>query len=203
MHLKPIILRLSIIFFLSIVSIDIDCQTLNEQSNTIVQGNFKNYKLMDTLSIIEIKRYVIDFDYDNQLDTLILENLKSLVKDPQFFTILDLRLSNGNKYILKNIAGKNVDPQTKINFTNRLNTNLIYIPELKNRESLIFVWDFQYPDCSAQFEILKFDKNGFNQLYNKDMYMKHIYSLDDSNIVFLKGKEGCEGTLITEKVRIK
>jgi hypothetical protein len=198
------VFRFSAIFFISTLFVRVYCQTLLDESEpTVVQGDFSQYKYLDTLKVIEIQRFLINLNENNQPDTLILENLESLVGDPQLFSILDIRLFNGRRYILKNIVGKNVDSLTRIKFRNRLKTNLIFIPELKTKETLFFIWDYQYPDCSAQFEIVKFDDNGFTKLYKKDVHVHQISAMNNDEILIIKGIEGCEGKLNTDTVKLE
>lgn len=97
-----------------------------ESTDAKVIGNFSQYSGIDTTAILNIDRYEVDLDFDSRLDTIILENLKDLVGDPQLFTIIRIKLASNKEFVIKNIGGYKQDPNTKMVFKIELNLKNIY-----------------------------------------------------------------------------
>jgi hypothetical protein len=155
-------------------------------------GNFSFYSGIDTLETINIAKYEIDLDFDNKIDTIFLENLKGFVGDPQLYTILRIKLGNSNEYIFKNIGGELIDKQTSLKLSNRIQSDKLYIPNQVNEISYLFVWDYQYPDCTALLNIFTVDNAGIKQVYSDDFYAHEILDIDNNGVLEIIGKETCE-----------
>lgn len=140
-----------------------------QKSEVITQGNFQKYKNLDTTHTIEIERHVVDLDFDSKADTLILENLQDLVGDPQLYSIIRVVLSNQEEYLLKNVAGYKIDPQSEVSLKNRIKSENIFLPNLGKAKTVLCLWDYPYPDCSNKFEILAWEREGFKTLFREDV----------------------------------
>ena len=155
-------------------------------------GNFKNYKGIDTLTTYPIDRYVLDLDSDMKQDTIILENLKDLKGEPQLFTIVRIKLANQKEYVLKDVQGRLIDKTSKLGLANRISSDKMYIPATKSGENLIFVWDYQYPDCSAKLAIYQFNRSDVSERFKEDFYVSEITEQDKSGVIGIVGKPLCQ-----------
>lgn len=187
---------------LAICSLFYSCgQQSGERTNTVeYNGNFKEYKGLDTLSTFLVDRYVIDLNYDGKADTIVLENLEDLKGDPQLFTIMTVKLSSNKVFVFKNVQGARIDSKTNLTLPNRLQSDKLYIPEIDGRNSLLFVWDYQYPDCTAGLCIYQVDKNEISEKIKQNYFVSDIAELN-KNIVVI-GKPDCEEDAATDSIYI-
>ena len=155
-------------------------------------GDFSQYKGIDTTNTMVIEQYQIDLDFDNKLDTIVLENVKDLIGDPQLFTIVKIKLSSGQNFVINDVAGYTQDIRTKKNFPNRINSDKIYIPEFNNIENYMIIWDYQYPSCDAYISVFKVAQGDVNQVYCKSFYLSEIDDFNKDGKIDFKGKTECD-----------
>ncbi|WP_162426482.1 hypothetical protein [Pontibacter pudoricolor] len=194
--MKNLLLAISLLFY--------SCsQQAGERTYTVeYTGDFKEYKGVDTLSTYLVDRYIIDLDYDGKADTIVLENLEDLKGDPQLFTIMKVKLASNKEYVYKNVQGALIDKETKLKLQNRLQSDKLYIPETTGQNSLVFVWDYQYPDCTARLAIYQIDKSGISEKVNQDFYALEIAEMEKGKSVVVIGKPDCEEETATDSIRV-
>ena len=164
-------------------------------------GDFKEYKGIDTLSTFIVDRYTIDLDFDSKADTIVLENLEDLKGDPQLYTIIKVKLATNKEFVLKNVHGARIDSKTSLNFPNRLQSDKLYIPEINGKQSLLFVWDYQYPDCTAGLSIYQVDKSGVSEKINQNYYASEIAESNDNVLVI--GRPDCEEDTAMDSIYVR
>jgi hypothetical protein len=147
--------------------------------------DFSQLTGIDTTKTLFIEEYVFA---DN--DTLSLEHLTELVGDPQLYSIIKLK-NNDVIFELKNIQGYKIDPKTKINLSNLVDSKLIFMTENKLKEKLIFVWDYQYPDCSNLFEIIKISKPKPTKIFSEDLLVKEISMNEEKTTLVISALKNC------------
>lgn len=170
----------------------------NSKRDYIETGDFSNLKGIDTTNTVLVAQYIIE---DNK-DTLLLKNLNELTGDPQFFSIVKFR-SKSAVYELKNIQGYKIDPKTKINLQNQVVSDLIFLTENSNKEKLAFIWDYQYPDCSNLFEIIKFTKPKPIKILSEEILVKEISINEAKTVLIISALENCGETKKVIKVNVE
>lgn len=165
-------------------------QTHSDERELITIGDFSEYSEMNTTETRQIEQHILSSKNRETNDTLLLENLEDLVGDPQIFTII--KFKDEHKIIeLKNVAGAKIDPKTKIDFENLIHSDLIYLIEYKKKEKIMFIWDFQYPDCSTLFEIYKITELGIKKVFSDEVVVKEIKSGKTDKSITLKVTKNC------------
>ncbi|MCR9152729.1 MAG: hypothetical protein NXI09_01350 [Bacteroidetes bacterium] len=167
-------------------------QQEKERKNVKYIGDFSHYEGIDTTKTIVIEQHQIDLDFDNKLDTIILENVKDLIGDPQIFTIVKIKLSSGQSFVINDVAGYTLDVRTKKNFINRINSDKIYIPEFNNTENYMVIWDYQYPSCDAYISVFKIAKGDVNCVYRESFYISEIDDFNKDGKIDFKGETECD-----------
>ena len=167
----------------------------------LTYGNFGNYNNIDTINTIEIERHQLDFDKDNLIDTLILENLKVLVGDPQIFSIVKINSPNGKQKIIKNIGGYLIDKKSNIQIKNLINSDKILVFKTDSLNSVFAIWDFQYPDCTSEFYMFQIT-DSIKQLYKGNLKVT-LLKLDINLKNILIDGYDCETKLDQIKISIK
>lgn len=168
--------------------------TQQESGNSLnieYTGSFDEYKGIDTTNTVFIERHILDLDFDKKLDTIVIENVQALVGDPQIFTILKIKLATNNEHILHNLGGYKQDSTTFKKYLNRVKSELIYIPQFGDADSHIFIWDYQYPDCTAKIEIYTVSKSGVEKNYSGNLYASEIADFNDDGSIEMKGYNPC------------
>ena len=163
-----------------------------ESKNVTIIGDFSLYEGMDTTKTIFIDRYLIDLNFDSIPDTIILENLKSLVGDPQIYTIIRIKLYNQKEFVFKNVGGYTQDLKTIKEFPNRINSDKIYIPDFRNDESYLIFWDWQYPNCEAEVCVLKVAEDKIKKVFKENFYVSEINDFNHDGKIDFKGKSTCD-----------
>lgn len=158
----------------------------------VYDGDFSSYKEIDTTQTIVIEKHIVDLNLDNIKDTVILENVKELIGDPQIFTILKIKISYDKDYIFHNVDGYKIDSNTKLKFPNKINSDKIYIPDFNKKENYIIVWGYQYPSCDAEVSVYKIEKEKVENVFKQAFYISEIDDFDKNGLIDFKGKENCE-----------
>ncbi len=185
-------MKQTLIILIGIVLFSCTHQENEERNKVKYIGNFSHYKGIDTTKTFVIEQYQIDLDFDNQLDTIVLENITDLIGDPQIFTIIKIKLTSGKTFIINNVDGYTQDTRTKKNFPNRINSDKIYIPKLNNNnKTYLIIWDYQYPSCDAYVSIFKVEKDNVNQIYKKSFYISEIDDFNNDGKIDFKGTDSC------------
>lgn len=111
----------------------------DKKAKTVILGNFSDYQNIDTLSVYQVEQVAVDLDFDTALDSITIYNLESFRGDPQLYSLINIKLAQGNEYIIKNIPGCKIDSKAKLAFPNQIHSDKIYIPKLKGNKNYIFV----------------------------------------------------------------
>ncbi|MFC6997701.1 hypothetical protein [Rufibacter roseus] len=164
----------------------------NDNHSIEYKGDYSKYKGIDTLSTFLVDRYAIDLDYDSKIDTIVLENHEDLRGDPQTFTIMKVQLGTNKEYVFKNIQGGQLDQKAKLRLPNRIKSDKLYIPETREKSSLIFIWDYQYPDCTAGLAIYLIDSKDITEKRNQNFYVSEVSNSTYKGKVAVIGKPDCE-----------
>jgi hypothetical protein len=175
----------------------------HNSTNIKIQGNFKNYPKLDTTNTVEIERQIIDLNNDKVNDTIILENLTDLIGDPQLYSILRIKLSTKQEFKLKNVSGSFIDSSSKIETGNKLNSKYIYLIDVSDKKKLFLIWDYKYPDCTNNFEIVELLENGFKIIFNEDFIVKRITMPKEKEMILIEGSSDCGETQETKSIDIK
>jgi len=186
------------LFFIFVTLASCDTSKNNDQSTAknsgreiINIGDFSYYSDIDTTETVLIETHWIQRAGQKSADTLILENLQDLVGDPQIYSIV--KFKDANRIIeLKNVAGYKIDLSTKIGFKNLVNSDLVYLIENEFKEKILFIWDFQYPDCTTRFVIYKITDLGIEKIYADNIIVQEISRGSSANQLTITFFKDCD-----------
>lgn len=189
------ILTFIIISFLAFMLLG--CQ--KREQKTIIIGDYSEFMGVDTTKKVIIDTYLKDLDNSGTDDSLVLGNLNDLIGDPQLFTFVKL-ITAFQTVEIRNIGGFKIDQNSIIEFRNQIESEFIFIAKTKTNKTLAFIWDFQYPDCTNNFEIYSIGQNEIFRLFSENVIVKEIADSESENNLILIIDKNCGET--TEKIEV-
>ncbi len=156
-------------------------------SETVYFGDYSYYKNIDTTDIVKIESHALDLNGDKIADSIVLENVKDLIGDPQLFTKMTLKLSNNKSYVVKNIQGALIPKDVGFSLPNKLKSDKLYLTQM-GEDNYIIVWDYPYSVGSNLLTVYKLSKDKLSKLFEGNYYVSSIKHLDATEALEIIGR---------------
>ena len=174
---------------------------LFSQRSYKITGGFAQYDGLDSNKYSMLEEYLVQLDSDSKADTVKLFSFEDLSDAEQHFQMIEVNLSSGRNYLLKDVDGFEVDETVKFNARNALRSKYVYLYKTSEGYSVILVWDYIYSDCAQTLRVFKLDEDNVTLEFKGDVSVKEI-SFSPEGLLISGGLIPCEGLEVYKKMEI-
>lgn len=141
-------------------------------------------KIADSLKQVVVQEHRLDLDKDGKLDKILLK--EPPYGDPGQFNSYEIILSSGDR-VFDQPYGLDFAQTIEFGFKNQVESNLIYIPEFKNK-TYIFFFGFQYGCCLKQLICYEVRDHKILKVHSGELEVSAIGDFNNDGVLNIEGK---------------